>query len=156
MSAVLSLGYAGCKYGGPTPAEGIPEVALASISDAGIVAQDPNPCEIDVDFGTVSMEQEVAASIEVENLGFGELAVSQVNPTLDPEFGLNYGTQQPIEPGELDEFTVTFQPYMTGQVQSSFTIQTDGTNEQCPTPTGGNSIMTVQLTGTGASIDAGS
>ncbi len=111
----------------------------------------PNPCEIDVDFGSVPIGLSDQATVEIVNAGSGALDLSQVNPALDPEFGLSYGAQQPIQPGEFGEFGVTFQPYKVGQVTSSFTIQTDGWNSACP---GGasNSSVTVKLTGTGTPL----
>ncbi len=159
MSAALVMVCTGCNSDcigacGPEP---IPEVDLGGQSDhAGtVVAQDPNPCQIDVDFGTVTTGQQVTATIEIKNLGAGTLDLADVNPSLDPGFSLNYGTRQPILPGGYKEFSVTFRPYKAGQVQSTFMIQTDGKNEQCPLTPSSENIVTVQLTGTGASPDAG-
>jgi len=118
-----------------------------------ISANDPNPCEIDVDFGTLPVGQPRAtAFIQIVNTGPDALDLSQVIPNLDPEFALNDGTQYSIQPDALSEFTVTFQPYDAGQVSSTFTIQTDGINSRCPAPSDestGNTL-TVVLAGTGS------
>jgi hypothetical protein len=153
ISAVLALSCAGCfekSYCLDCGAAGIPKVMLGAHSDAGTVAaQYPNPCEIDLDFGTVATGQEAAASIEIANLGGGPLDLSQVNPDLDPEFGLDYGVQEAIEPGAFDLFTVTFEPTEAGMVTSTFTIQTDGLNTECPSSGDVDSSLVVVLGGTG-------
>ncbi len=83
-------------------------------------------------------------------MGQAPLDLAQVNPNLDPEFLLDYGAPQPIEPGTYGRFSVTFEPNKAGPVQSSFVIQTDGLNPSCPPPLGGgSSSVTVVLTGTG-------
>jgi len=117
-----------------------------------IRANDPNPCEIDVDFGTLGVGQSATAFIQIMNSGVAALDVSQVNPALDPEFILDFGPQESIPPGTLSQFTVTFQPDKVGEVSSTFTIQTDGINPDCPAPTGSSSgnDITVVLAGTGS------
>ncbi len=111
----------------------------------------PNPCEIDVDFGDVPIGLTDQVTVEITNVGSGALDLSQVNPTLDPEFGLSYGTQQPIQTGEFGQFGVTFQPYKVGTVSSQFTIQTDGSSSTCPNGTT-NATVTVKLTGNGIQL----
>ena len=154
------LGGLGCKSEclcGPVDA--IPMIHLGGYNLGGddvgeiISANDPNPCEIDVDFGILPVGRPPAtAFIDIVNTGPDALDLSQVIPNLDPEFGLTYDIQESIKPGTLGEFTVTFQPYDAGQVSSTFTIETDGQNEGCPEP-GGESygdVLTVVLAGTGS------
>jgi len=132
---------------------GSPTVDLGGYDGGEIIsANDPNPCEIDVDFGTLGVGLSATAFIQIGNTGAAALDTSQVNPTLDPEFGLSYGPQEPIQPGTSSEFTLTFQPYKVGQVSSTFTIQTDGINSECPAPTGTSAgdLLTVVLAGTGS------
>ena len=105
--------------------------------------------------GSLATGQEIVATIEIFNVGSGTLDLAQVDPTLDPEFVLDYGTQQPIQPGEFGEFSVTFRPDKPGQVQSTVTVQTDGINPNCPSGPSSYNAVTVQLTGTGAAVDAG-
>jgi hypothetical protein len=42
--------------------------------------------------------QGASAFIQVDNDGPGALDLSRINPTLDADFRVNYGTQQPIQP----------------------------------------------------------
>jgi hypothetical protein len=144
VSAILVIGCGGCNCGG----RGIPEVAPSGISDAGVIAEDPNPCEIDLDFGTVPGRQQVVASIEIKNVGSGTLIYTQ-GDFFDPEFELVFGTPQDwIPPGEYAELSIIFQPFsgQAGRVQSTFTIPTDGENNSCPS--GADSVITVVLTAT--------
>jgi hypothetical protein len=155
---MLVMGCVGCKRTDGCCVLGSPQVVLgAPFADAGILVQYPNPCEIDMDFGTMATGQTITAPIEVENVGVGVLDLSQVDPTLDPAFVLDYGTPPPIQPGTFWQLDVTFQPSEADRVQSTFTIQTDGINPLCPVPTGSYSgnVVTVQLTGTRALVDAG-
>jgi hypothetical protein len=146
---------AGCRKECVCFLEGEPRLALAFVDGGTVKASSPNPCEIDVDFGALPVGQgaSATATIQIENVGSGALDIAQVNPNLDPEFGLTYGDPQPIQPAEFGEVTVAFQPYRAGQVQSTFTIQTDGLNEQCPSPVEGESgdVLVVMLTGSGSS-----
>jgi hypothetical protein len=135
---------------------GSPRVALARQSGpTPATASFPDPCEIDLDFGDVPIEQMSSAEIEIDNIGRWTLDLQQSTPTVAPEFVLNYGTQSPIQPGSFGLFQLTFQPDNLRRVTSGFTIQTDGANYQCPPPWDAGSIVTVQLTGTGAAVDAG-
>jgi len=158
LAAAVALGSTGCKKNGLIVVNGSPNAKLGSISGSGTpTATNPpgNPCEIDVNFGNVPIGLSDEVTVQIDNNGQGALDLSQVNPTLDPEFSLTYGQQQPIGPGNFGEFSITFQPYKVGQVQSTFTIQTDGLNSQCPAPTGsasGGSIVTVQLSGNGIQL----
>src|ERR1700722_1805172 len=132
--------------------EGSPQGKLGGQQGATTVtATFPNPCEIDVDFGNAPIGLRDQATVEITNVGSGALDLSQVNPTLDPEFGLSYGTQQPIEPGEFGEFGLSFQPYKVGTVTYAFTIQPDGWNSTCPSGAP-NASITVKLTGTGIQL----
>ena len=124
---------------------GTPSLSLGPVDGGGVIATSPNPCVLDVDFGTLPLGQGTSTTIHVENVGTGALDLAQVNPTLSPEFGLSYGRQQPIYSGEFGEFAVTFEASAQGTVNSSFTIQTDGVNPECPN--GVNSILTIALTG---------
>ena len=123
-------------------------------SGAGTVsATYANPCEIDLDFGSVPVGLSDTATIEIDNAGLCSIELSHVYPTLDPEFSLDEGTPQTIQPGKFGQLKATFQPYKTGQVTSSFTIPTDGANPDCPTPpdaVGGP--FTVSLTGAGIQL----
>jgi len=94
------------------------------------------------------MGQGASATIQVMDVGDGALDLAQINPSLNAEFGVNYGTQQPIQFGEFAQFAVTFEASTPGTVSSSFTILTDGINSECPNDGGlGGSILTVALTG---------
>jgi hypothetical protein len=110
----------------------------------------PNPCEIDLAFGSVPVGLNDSVIVRIENVGAGALEVSPVNPTLDPAFTLNDGEQAPIQPGSFSSFSVTLSPVEPGPVESTFTIQTNGFNLQCPIPVGASdSILTAELMGTG-------
>jgi hypothetical protein len=135
---------------------GLPKVQLASQSGPETIdAVYPNPCEIDVDFGSLPVGQRASAAIQIEDLGAGTLDISFGAPQLDAAFDLDLAPPlppQPIEPSTLYSFSVSFEPLDTGPVSSSFAIQTDGVNPECPWPTGssaGNDI-TVVLAGTGS------
>jgi hypothetical protein len=126
---------------------GSPVVALGGQSGPTVVtAAYPNHCEIDLDFGDVPIGQISLATIDIGNTGRSTLDLQDIAPNLDPEFGVTYGTQPPIQPGGFDQFQVTFETYKVGQVNSMFSIQTDGVNPSCPAP---GSVITIQLTGTG-------
>ncbi len=154
VATAIALGSTGCKGTQVTSVYGVPKAALGGVSGSGTpTASFPNPCEIDVDFGNVPIGLSDTASVQVQNTGTSPLDLSQVNPTLDPEFSLSYPTPQPIEPGNFGQFSASFQPYKVGQVTSSFVIQTDGVNSACPAPAGGgNSSVTIQFTGTGIQL----
>jgi len=156
LAAAVALGSSGCKGTGIQSTLGSPEAKLGGQSGATTVTwTSPNPCEIDVNFGDVPIGLTDTVTVQIDNIGSGALDLSQVNPTLDPEFGLNYGTQQPIQPGEFGEFGATFQPYKVGTVTSSFTIQTDGVNTSCQAAAGStstNATVTVVLTGNGIQL----
>ncbi len=126
---------------------GIPRIALGGQSGPALVtATNPNPCEIDLDFGEVPIGQTSTATVEIDNVGRSTLDLQDISPNLDSEFGVKYGTHPPIQPGSFDQFQVTFETYKVGQVNSMFLIQTDGVNPSCPAP---GSSITVQLTGSG-------
>jgi hypothetical protein len=154
LAASLAFASSGCKSTGVVGSVGIPKAALGGQQGpTTITPTSPNPCEIDLDFGNVPIGQTETATVQIDNQGAGALDLSQVNPNLDPEFGLNYGTQSAIQPGSFGVFTVTFQPYKAAKVSSTFTIQTDGLNSACPAPTSGaDSSITVTLTGTGIQL----
>src|SRR4029077_15891449 len=87
LATAIALGSAGCKASTITTSQGTPKAALGGISGAGtVMATFPNPCEIDVDFGNVPIGLSDSATIQVDNTGSAALDLSQVNPTLDPEF----------------------------------------------------------------------
>jgi hypothetical protein len=152
LTAAAAFGSSGCKQGIIQNSLGSPEAKLGGQQGATtVVATFPNPCEIDVDFGDVPIGLTDSVTVQITNTGSGALDLSQVNPTLDPEFGLNYGTQQPIQSGEFGQFGATFQPYKVGTVSSSFTIQTDGSNSSCPNGAT-NATITVKLTGNGIQL----
>jgi hypothetical protein len=152
VAAAVALGSSGCKQGFIQNSQGSPQAKLGGQQGATtVVATFPNPCEIDVNFGDVPIGLTDQVTVEITNVGSGALDLSQVNPTLDPEFGLSYGTQQPIQSGEFGQFGATFQPYKVGPVTSSFTIQTDGVNTTCPGGTA-NAAVTVKLTGNGIQL----
>jgi len=121
-----------------------------------------SPCEIDVDFGNLPLGQASSATVRIENVATVSspecaaagsiLELSQVNPTLDPEFTVDDGPRPPVPAGQFDQIEVGFQPYKAGQVQSTFTTQTDGANPMCPTLGSGGygSFLTITLTGSGA------
>jgi len=156
LAAAIALGSSGCKNQGLKGNIGLPKVNLGGqTGDQTATATYPNPCEIDLDFGNIPIGLIDTATVQIVNNGTGALDLSQVVPTLDPEFSLNYqNTQQLIEPSTLGEFTVSFQPYKVGMVSSTFTIQTDGVNSACPAPTGANSgdTVTVVLSGNGIQL----
>ncbi len=140
FAAGLVLALSACKDPRITSSLGAPEVSMGG-QTGDATATIPNPCEIDINFGSVPIGLTDSVTVVIKNVGSSALDLSQVNPTLDPEFGLNYGPQAPIASGSVGELSVTFQPYKVGQVQSTFTIQTDGLNAQCPAPSGGGSIV---------------
>ncbi len=156
LAAAVALGSSACKGPSITGSEGAPNAVLGGQSGSPVItATYPNPCEIDVDFGNVPIGLSDSANIKIQNTGSSTLDLNQVSPNLDPEFSLNYSQQPPIQPGESDQFSVTFQPYKVGPVQSTFTIQTDGVNDKCPAPSGpssGQSVVTVQLIGNGIQL----
>ena len=157
LATILGMaGNSGCKCigrcgGGDAAAS--PRVHLgAQTGDTTATATYPNSCEVDLDFGDVPIGLIDTAVIQIENIGDAALDLSQVMPSLDPEFVVNWGTQQPIQPGSFGQITVTFQPYNVGQVTSTFTIPTNGVNSQCPAPTGSSADNTVTVTLTGNGI----
>ena len=150
VCVVLALGCAGCKNSGAgCGMVAVPKVRQGGQFDAGTAAQYPNPCEIDLDFGTVAAGERVAAVIEILNTGSCPLDLASTDPILDAGFGLDYGIQQEIEPGSFDAFTVSFEPMGPGMVTSTFTIQTDGVNSECRPNADGYTDVSVVLAGTG-------
>ena len=154
LAAALALGSSGCKSGNLGLNVGEPEPKLGGQQGATtIIASSPatNPCELDVDFGDVPIGLTDSATLQISNIGSGALDLSLLQPTLDPQFGLNFGTQQPIQPGSFGQFTVTFQPYKVGVVSSTFTINTDGANKLCPNGAL-NTPVTIVLSGNGIQL----
>jgi hypothetical protein len=149
MCVVLLAAVPGCDShcGCGWDEAGTPQVRLGPVDGGGVIGLIPNPCEIDVDFGAVPIGQGASAFIQVLNIGSGPLDLAQINPTLNTEFGLDYGTQQPVESGEFGQFSVTFEASTLGTVSSSFTILTDGANSECPSDDGGVTVLTVVLLG---------
>jgi len=147
-AALLAAASPGCK---PCDCgwdeQGSPQVRLGPVDGGGVTGTIPNPCEIDVDFGPLPIGQGASAFIQVLNIGSGPLDLAQINPALNSKFGLDYGTQQPVESGEFGEFSVTFEASTPGAVSSSFTILTDGANSKCPSDDGGVTVLTVVLLG---------
>ena len=142
-------GSSGCKGSSPSGGDGgrgIPAVDLP-----GSQIPPMTPCELDLDFGDVPLGAVDSVVFQIENDGDGVLDLSTINPTLDPEFALDAGTLQSIQPGRSDYVTVTFQPTRVGVVTSAFAIQTDGINPRCSAQTGSSTgnIITVALTGNG-------
>ena len=149
LGAVLLVAVPGCdsRCGCGWDEEGSPQVRLGPVDGGGVIGLILNPCEIDVDFGPLPIGQGASAFIQVLNIGSGPLDLAQINPALNSEFGLDYGTQQPVESGEFGEFSVTFEASTPGAVSSSFTILTDGANSKCPSDDGGVTVLTVALSG---------
>ncbi len=137
----------GSATGGTTTGQTIGDPAIAA-SDA---AMDPNPCEVDFDFGSLGVGLTTSESFTISNAGNGVLDLLAVDGgTVDPAFGASYTTPPPIQPDGQFQFTVSFSPSVQGQVTSTVTIPTDGLNPSCPaTPGTSDSSLTVQLTGTG-------
>jgi len=132
---------------------GSPKLALGGTSGPEMIyANFPNPCEIDVDFGSLPTGQRATAVIQIEDVGTTALNLDFGKPSLDPEFEVDAGRPQPIQPGTFGEFTVSFEPLDAGMASSTFTIQTDGENGWCPAPTDSmiGDDITVVLAGTGS------
>jgi hypothetical protein len=138
-----------------------------------VTATYPNPCEIDVDFGTVSEGDTATAIVQIGNKGYAPLDIGQVVPDLDGAFALdtNVDVDPPgldagpfaeppttIEPETFYFFLVVFEPYTDGGATSAVTIQTDGENSACPAPSSESEgdVLKINLTGAGAAPDAGS
>ncbi len=123
-------------------------IGLGQPGDSGVTATDPNPCEVDLNFGNVAIGSSESAVVDVVNAGPTALNLT-VSGVIDPEFALN-GTQQAILAGGSGQFSVTFAPDRDGDVVSTLTIPTNGVNPSCPAPaSSGNSTLTVQLLGNG-------
>jgi hypothetical protein len=63
-AALLAAAASGCKAGGcppPCGALGSPELVLGPLDGGDVVAAFPNPCETDVDFGTLPVGQGASA-----------------------------------------------------------------------------------------------
>jgi len=157
----FDAGFALRRRGSHTPSErdlqvrlcgglGIPEVVGLGIQSVPepISAVFPNPCEIEVGFGSVVVGQRAIAVIQIGNLGGEPLDISYGVPSLAAAFDMDDSPQQPIQPGEFYSFTVSFEPLDTGAVSSTLTIQTDGSNFECPLGSS-NAVLTVELSGTG-------
>ena len=150
----MILGGLNCKRGLECDcAIGTPKVVLGGTDGPeSIDAGYPNPCEIDLDFGSLPVGQRATAVIQIENTGSSAVDISFGTPKLDAAFDLDLVMPQPIEPSTLYSFSVSFEPLDTGMASSTLTILTDGENPGCPAPTGtsaGNDI-TVVLAGTGS------
>ena len=155
LVAGVALAGSGCKKTGLGSSVGTPKATLGGQSGSTTVnATFPNPCEIDLDFGDLPIGLTDSVVVRINNDGSSALDLSQVIPTLDPEFSLSYPQQAPIQAGAYGSFTVSFQPYRVGQVTSMFTIQTDGINSLCPAPTGNSTgdTITVSLAGNGIQL----
>jgi hypothetical protein len=156
LLAGVAVAGSGCKQTGLGQSLGSPKAALGGQSGSTVVnATFPNPCEIDLDFGNLPIGLTDSVTVRISNSGSSALDLSPITPTLDPEFSLSYPAEQPSIPGGgFDAFSVTFQPYRVGQVQSSFTIQTDGVNGLCHAPAAGSAgnVVTVMLAGNGIQL----
>jgi hypothetical protein len=142
-----STGDAGATTGSSTSGQ---TIGTPSITAPG--ATDPNPCEVDFDFGNVTLGQAASETFTVSNTGNGVLDLVSIDPTLDPAFVFSGATPSPIQPGGQFQFTVSFTPTVVGEVTSSISVQTDGSNPNCPGSVGtGDSSLTVKLTGNGSS-----
>jgi hypothetical protein len=147
VGVALSVAASGCESTDEFPF-GTPKVSLGPVDGGSVIATIRNPCAIDLDFGPLPIGAGASAFIQVENTGVGALDLSEINPSLNPEFGVNYGTQQPIQLGGFNQFAVTFEASRPGTINSSFTIETDGYNSDCPTSGGlDGSTLTIALSG---------
>jgi hypothetical protein len=134
-----------------TQTGGSPTLSLSSqAGPSTVMATSPNPCEIDLDFGSVAIGQMENATLQLTNPGTSAIYLVQVDPNLDPEFEFTYANPQAIQPGESGDFSLSFQPYKVGQVTSQFTIQSSGQNPDCPAPArGSGDSLTIVLTADG-------
>ena len=155
LLAGAALAGPGCKKTGLGESLGSPKANLGGQSGSTSVSPSfPTPCDVNLDFGNLPIGLTDSVTVRINNSGSSTLDLLPVSPTLDPEFSLSYGQQAPISPSGFDTFSVTFQPYKVGPVQSSFTIQTDGVNSLCPAPAAGSpgNVITVILTGNGIQL----
>ncbi len=157
LASAVALGSSGCKNTKLQGQSGDPSFKLGGQNGATVaVATNPpnNPCEFDLNFGDVPIGLVDSVVVQVYNTGTGPLDLQQVDPTLDPEFGLNYPTPLPVPTQQFYPFTATFQPYKVGMVTSTITINTDGQNSLCPAPAAGatGNTLTVVLTGNGIQL----
>jgi hypothetical protein len=149
VSAVLST--AGCgKKCDCIPAEGSPDVALGKQSTPTVMASSPNPCEIDVDFGSMPVGQTATAVINVDNVGAGILELTFGSPSLPSSLVLSEDTLEPLEPGTFFPFGIVFTPSAVGVVSTTLTVKTDGMNLRCPADPKSDGVdVTVVVAGTG-------
>jgi len=87
-----------------------------------VTASDPNPCELDLDFGTVPIGVTSSAVVEAGNND--EPFDLSIDGALDPEFSL-LSDKGLVPPGSDGEVTATFGPVDAGTVSSSFTLLTN-------------------------------
>ncbi len=154
------LGLAGCDLGiqvGRVSSDGATtgqEVNLSTQSGATTInAADPNPCEVDLDFGNVPIGLSDSAVVGVLNTGTEPLDLS-ANGTLatgiQPEL---LARLKSVPAGGAGHFTVTFEPFEAGLEFSTLTISTNDVNPSCPAAPGATgSALTVKLTGTGIDL----
>jgi hypothetical protein len=93
-----------------------------------------------VDFGPVSVGQEVAGSLLLVNVGISPLQVLSVRAPPDTEFGLTLESGTSIQPGAELTVPVSFKPVSPGTKSRVITIQTD--SQSAPT-------LTLYFTGAG-------
>ena len=95
-----------------------------------------------------------SATVEIDNNGSGALDLSQVNPTLDPEFSLTTARSSRSRPASSAQFTVTFQPYKVGSVHVDVHHPDRRHEQPVPGPDRGSTgnIVTVVLTGNGIQL----
>ena len=138
--------------GGATTGQAIGMPSITAQSACPTDNCSPNPCEVDFDFGNVTLGQAASETFTVSNTGNGVLDLVSIDPTLDPAFVFSGATPSPIQPGGQFQFTVSFTPAEVGEVTSSISVQTDGSNPECPGSVGtSDSSLTVKLTGNGSS-----
>ncbi len=137
---------------GPSTTGGTTGQAIGEPAFAATGGIQPDPCEVDFDFGNLSVGLTSSETFTADNIGNGVLDVQATDAFLDPAFDARPTRRrhQSSPAAGHFQFSVSFSPSTNGLVTSTFDIPTDGVNPGCPGPPGAStSFLTVVLSGTG-------
>jgi len=151
VASAVAFGATGCQGAGQPTFAG---TLSLSVEGQGVTSSVPNPCEVDVDFGTVPLGQQATATIEIANRGDRVVSFQPLTLDLDPELSVNAGgLQAPLAAGATAQLSVSFNPVRTAAVMSTLSIpfSTAG-GAQGSICGSGNSAITVNLSGSGVPV----
>ncbi|MCF7811071.1 tandem-95 repeat protein, partial [bacterium] len=97
------------------------------------------PATYSCDFGLVGVDRHFDLQLNIENIGFGTLTISDIT-TNDGAFATEFENEIGIDPGESYDLTVIFTPDAEGEFDGILSIESDDPE---------NDVLEIDLSGTG-------